>query len=30
MPDVAVPPTRRTIALGEDPQMVRALKLPLG
>lgn len=30
MPDVAVPTTRRTIALGEDPQMVRALKLPLG
>lgn len=29
MPDVAVPTTRRSIARGEDPQMARALQLPL-
>ncbi len=29
MPDIAVPTTRRSIATGEDPQMTRALQLPL-
>jgi C-terminal processing protease CtpA/Prc len=29
MPDVAVPTTRAAIARGEDPQMARALQLPL-
>lgn len=29
LPDIAVPTTRRSIARGEDPQMARALALPL-
>jgi hypothetical protein len=30
LPDIAVATTRRSIATGEDPQMTRALALPLG